>query len=62
MAKHEYDLLVIGFGGHILAPRAGDFLAPIVVVIHANLPADLLVSTILPYPTMSEAVRWAAGS
>jgi hypothetical protein len=24
------------------------------------LPADMLATTILPYPTMAEGVRWAA--
>jgi pyruvate/2-oxoglutarate dehydrogenase complex dihydrolipoamide dehydrogenase (E3) component len=47
-------------GGHILGARADDMLAPIVVAMHAHLPVSMLASTILPYPTLSEAVRWAA--
>ena len=47
-------------GGHILGASADDLLAPIVVAMHARLPAKTLASTILPYPTLSEAVRWAA--
>lgn len=47
-------------GGHILASGADDLLAPIVVAMHARLHAATLAETILPYPTLSEAVRWAA--
>ncbi|MFL5586075.1 MAG: dihydrolipoyl dehydrogenase family protein, partial [Ktedonobacteraceae bacterium] len=47
-------------GGHILAPRAGDLLAPIILAMHAGLSAETVASTIMPYPTMIEGVRWAA--
>jgi len=47
-------------GGHILGARADDLLAPIIVAMHAKIPATQLASTIIPYPTLSEAVRWAA--
>jgi pyruvate/2-oxoglutarate dehydrogenase complex dihydrolipoamide dehydrogenase (E3) component len=47
-------------GGHILGAGADDLLAPVVVAMHAHLPVTMLASTILPYPTLSEAVRWAA--
>ncbi len=47
-------------GGHILGTRADDLLAPIVVAMHTGLPASMLATTILPYPTLSEGVRWAA--
>ena len=47
-------------GGHVLAPRAGDLLAPIVLAMQAGLTAEQLASTIQPYPTMVEGVRWAA--
>ncbi|HLI91553.1 MAG TPA: dihydrolipoyl dehydrogenase [Ktedonobacteraceae bacterium] len=47
-------------GGHILGPRADDLIAPVVVAMQANLPAKNLADTIIPYPTLSEAVRWAA--
>jgi dihydrolipoamide dehydrogenase len=47
-------------GGHILAEGGDELLAPIVLAMHANLPASTIASTILPYPTMAEAVRWAA--
>lgn len=47
-------------GCHILAPRAGDLIAPVVLAMNAGLTVDTLAKTILPYPTMAEAVRWAA--
>ena len=47
-------------GCHILAPRAGDLLAPAVLAMKAGLTVDMLAETVLPYPTMAEAVRWAA--
>jgi dihydrolipoamide dehydrogenase len=47
-------------GGHILASGGDELLAPIVLAMHTDLPASTIASTILPYPTMSEAVRWAA--
>ena len=47
-------------GGHILAPRADDLLVPIILPMHAGLSAETVASTIMPYPTMIEGVRWAA--
>ncbi len=47
-------------GCHILAARAGDLIAPVVLAMKAGLTVDTLAETILPYPTMAEAVRWAA--
>ncbi|HKV59431.1 MAG TPA: FAD-dependent oxidoreductase [Ktedonobacteraceae bacterium] len=48
-------------GGHVLAAHGDDLLAPIVVAMHAKIPVSALANTILPYPTLSEAVRAAAG-
>jgi len=48
-------------GGHILGPRADDLLAPLVLAMHSSLPIDRLASTLLPYPTLSEGLRWTAG-
>lgn len=48
-------------GGHILAPGAGDLLAPVILAMRARLTAEELASIIMPYPTMVEGVRWAAG-
>lgn len=48
-------------GGHILGPRADDLLAPLVLAMHASLPVAQLASALLPYPTLSEGLRWAAG-
>ena len=47
-------------GGHILAPAAGDLLAPIILAMQAGLPIETLASTIMPYPNMVEGVHWAA--
>lgn len=47
-------------GGHILAEGAGDLLAPIILAMQARLSVETLASTLLPYPNMVEAVRWAA--
>ncbi|HEY0753817.1 MAG TPA: NAD(P)/FAD-dependent oxidoreductase [Ktedonobacteraceae bacterium] len=47
-------------GGHILGPRADDLLASLVLVMHCALPVTQLAATILPYPTLSEGLRWAA--
>jgi len=47
-------------GGHVLAPNAGDLLAPVVLAMQTGLPAERLADTIQPYPTMVEGVRWAA--
>jgi pyruvate/2-oxoglutarate dehydrogenase complex dihydrolipoamide dehydrogenase (E3) component len=47
-------------GAHILGPAAGDLLAPIVLAMRRGLRARSLAETVLPYPTLAEAVRWAA--
>jgi pyruvate/2-oxoglutarate dehydrogenase complex dihydrolipoamide dehydrogenase (E3) component len=43
-------------GGHILAPHAGDLIALIVLAMKYGLTADSVGSTILPYPTLVEAI------
>lgn len=43
-------------GGHILAARGDDLLAPIVLAMHAQLPIDTLASTLMPYPTLSQSL------
>ncbi len=47
-------------GGHILGANAGDLIAPVVYAMRFGLTAKMLAEAILPYPTMAEAVRWAA--
>jgi pyruvate/2-oxoglutarate dehydrogenase complex dihydrolipoamide dehydrogenase (E3) component len=49
-------------GGHILSANAGEMIAPVVLAMRAALPADTLATTMLPYLTMAEGVRWAADS
>jgi pyruvate/2-oxoglutarate dehydrogenase complex dihydrolipoamide dehydrogenase (E3) component len=62
LVKFLVDMQGKILGGHVLATRGDDLLAPIVLAMHAGLPLETLASTILPYPTMSEAVRLAAGN
>lgn len=47
-------------GGHILAANAGELIGEIAIVMQARLPVSAIANTIHPYPTMSEAVFWAA--
>lgn len=47
-------------GGHVLGARAGELIGEIAVVMEQGLPVDAIAATIHPYPTMSEAVFWAA--
>ena len=47
-------------GGHILGANAGDLIAPVVYAMRFGLTANMLAEAMLPYPTMAEAVRWAA--
>ena len=47
-------------GGHILGANAGDLIAPIVYAMRFGLTAKMIAEAMLPYPTMAEAVRWAA--
>ncbi len=46
--------------GHILAPNAGDLLAPVILAMRVGLTVETLAATIMPYPTLVEGVRWAA--
>lgn len=47
-------------GGHILGANAGDLIAPVVYAMRFGLTVKMLATAMLPYPTMAEAVRWAA--
>ena len=47
-------------GGHILGANAGDLIAPIVYAMRFGLTVKMIGAAMLPYPTMAEAVRWAA--
>ena len=47
-------------GGHILGANAGELIAPIVYAMRFGLTVKMLGEALLPYPTMAEAVRWAA--
>ncbi len=47
-------------GGHILGANAGELIAPVVYAMRFGLTAKMMGSALLPYPTLAEAVRWAA--
>lgn len=47
-------------GGHILGANAGELIAPVVYAMRFGLTAKMMAETMLPYPTMAEAVRWTA--
>lgn len=47
-------------GGHILGAHAGDLIVPVALAMRHALPIDAIRDTIHPYPTMSEAIWWAA--
>jgi pyruvate/2-oxoglutarate dehydrogenase complex dihydrolipoamide dehydrogenase (E3) component len=47
-------------GGHILGANAGELIAPVVYAMRFGLTAKKMAKAMLPYPTMAEAVRWAA--
>lgn len=47
-------------GGHILGANAGDLIAQVVYAMRFGLTVKMLAEAMLPYPTMAEAVRWAA--
>jgi len=47
-------------GGHILGANAGDLIAPVVYAMRFGLTVKMIAQAMLPYPTMAEAVRWAA--
>ena len=47
-------------GGHILGANAGELIAPVVYAMRFGLTVKMIAEAMLPYPTMAEAVRWAA--
>ena len=47
-------------GGHILGTNAGELIALVVYAMRFGLTVKMLARTMLPYPTMAEAVRGAA--
>ena len=47
-------------GGHVLAARGGELLGEIALALRLRLPAAVLAETLHAYPTLSEAVFWAA--
>jgi pyruvate/2-oxoglutarate dehydrogenase complex dihydrolipoamide dehydrogenase (E3) component len=60
MVKLLADLDGKILGGHILGANAGDLIAPVVYAIRYGLTIKMVAEAMLPYPTMAEAVRWAA--
>jgi pyruvate/2-oxoglutarate dehydrogenase complex dihydrolipoamide dehydrogenase (E3) component len=55
-ADHERRVLV---GACAVGPEAGEWLGQLTLAIKAEVPVDVLVDTIQPYPTFSEAVFFA---
>ncbi|HSQ26434.1 MAG TPA: FAD-dependent oxidoreductase [Anaerolineales bacterium] len=47
-------------GGHILGANAGELIAPVVYAMRYGLTVKKVAEVMLPYPTMTEAVRLAA--
>jgi dihydrolipoamide dehydrogenase len=47
-------------GGHILGANAGELIAPVVYAMRFGLTVKKVAEAMLPYPTMTEAVRSAA--
>jgi pyruvate/2-oxoglutarate dehydrogenase complex dihydrolipoamide dehydrogenase (E3) component len=47
-------------GGHILGAGAGELIAPVVYAMRFGLTVKMVADAMLPYPTMTEAVRGAA--
>jgi pyruvate/2-oxoglutarate dehydrogenase complex dihydrolipoamide dehydrogenase (E3) component len=47
-------------GGDILGANAGELIAPVVYAMRFGLTVKMMAEAMLPYPTMAEAVRWAA--
>ena len=47
-------------GGHILAARGGELLGEVALTMRLRLPVSAIAETIHAYPTLSEAVFWAA--
>ncbi|MGH2531832.1 MAG: dihydrolipoyl dehydrogenase family protein [Thermomicrobiales bacterium] len=47
-------------GGHVLAARGGELLPQIALAMRMRLPVSAIAETIHAYPTLSEAVFWAA--
>jgi dihydrolipoamide dehydrogenase len=60
LIKLLVDAEDIILGAHILSSDADNLLAPIVLAMKANISISTLTSTMLPYPTLSEALRQAA--
>lgn len=47
-------------GGHVLAARGGELIAEIALAMRMRIPVREIAETIHAYPTLSEAVFWAA--
>ena len=46
-------------GACAVGPEAGEWLGQLTLAIRAEVPVDVLLDTIQPYPTFSEAVQYA---
>lgn len=60
-------MLVVGrrgrvLGGGIVGPRAGDLLSPLTLAVAGRVSLSALAQMIVPYPTLAEVVKAAAGA
>ncbi len=46
-------------GAVAVGPEAGEWLGQLTLAIRAEVPVDVLLDTIQPYPTFSEAIQFA---
>ena len=57
--RHKLLLTVLLVGACAVGPEAGEWLGQLTLAIKAEVPIDVLLDTIQPYPTFSEAVYFA---
>ena len=51
-----YLLGAVPFGAIAVGPEAGEWLGQLTLAVRAEVPMDVLLDTIQPYPTFSEAI------
>jgi pyruvate/2-oxoglutarate dehydrogenase complex dihydrolipoamide dehydrogenase (E3) component len=46
-------------GAVAVGPEAGEWLQQLTLAVRAEVPLEVLLDTIQPFPTFSEAISWA---